>query len=391
MLIPVKLKELGDIITGNTPSKKEISYWDSKDICFVKPDSISEQGISIVKNTTEYLSEKASSKARIVTKDAVFVTCIGTIGKIGLAAEGRYAFNQQINVVVPNTKVLPKYLAYALLSSKKRLEDIANAPVVPIINKTQFGEFSVKIEDNTLLQKDIVNILDKVVGIIDFRRKELQCLDNLVKARFVEMFGDPITNSRNWPIVELGSLTEVGSSKRIFEKEYVSEGIPFYRTKEIVELSKGNSISTELYISRERYLEIKNLYGVPQKDDLLISAVGTIGTIWVVDGKQEFYFKDGNLLRIKHSDKFESVYMKYLLECLIDEYKNRMSSGTAYAALTISGLSAMKIYDVPKLVQHKFTEFAQQIDKSKVVVPSKIKNAIFAIMLSVSFGQITSI
>ena len=264
----------------------------------------------------------------------------------------------------------PAYAKYCFYSFafKQQLANITKKSV----NQASFAVKDLKrirIDVPTIdEQNKIVSILDTIKKIIANRQKELAIFDDLIKARFVEMFGDPITNSRNWPIVELGSLTEVGSSKRIFEKEYVSEGIPFYRTKEIVELSKGNSISTELYISRERYLEIKNLYGVPQKDDLLISAVGTIGTIWVVDGKQEFYFKDGNLLRIKHSDKFESVYMKYLLECLIDEYKNRMSSGTAYAALTISGLSAMKIYDVPKLVQHKFTEFAQQIDKSKVVV-----------------------
>ncbi len=168
--------------------------------------------------------------------------------------------------------------------------------------------------------------------------------------------------------VALGSVAEVGSSKRIFEKEYVSSGVPFYRTKEIVELSLGNRISTELFITRERYDEIRREYGVPQAGDLLISAVGTIGTIWIVDGKNDFYYKDGNLLRIAVSQNFNSIYLKALLEALIGAYKQKMSSGTAYAALTISALKEMLVYDVPINEQEQFAAFVEQTDKSKFEV-----------------------
>ena len=207
----------------------------------------------------------------------------------------------------------------------------------------------------------------KIESIMAFRKIELDYLDVLIKARFVEMFGDPITNPKEWKMVELGKLTTIGSSKRIFEKEYVSEGIPFYRTKEIVELSKGNSISTELFITKERFFEIKDKYGVPKKGDLLVSAVGTIGVIWIVDGSNDFYFKDGNLIRVDASEKFDSVYMKNLLENLIDDYKKQMSTGTTYNALTISGLTKLKVYDVPIELQNLFSEFVNQVYKSKVV------------------------
>ena len=196
-------------------------------------------------------------------------------------------------------------------------------------------------------QRRIAALLDKVSDLIAKRRAQLDKLDLLVKARFVEMFGDPLLDSGKYPKVPLGSLAEVGSSKRIFEKEYVSEGVPFYRTKEIVELSKGNRITTELFITRERYDEISREYGVPQTGDLLISAVGTIGVIWIVDGKNDFYFKDGNLLRVVTSEKFVPIYLKHLLESLIGAYKLEMSSGTAYAALTISALKELLVYEVP--------------------------------------------
>ena len=105
----VKLKELGEVITGNTPSKMILDYWDSDDISFVKPDIISDSGITTIVESSEYLSEKAREKARIVSENAIFVTCIGSIGKIGIAGPGYYAFNQQINVIVPNEDVVRKW------------------------------------------------------------------------------------------------------------------------------------------------------------------------------------------------------------------------------------------------------------------------------------------
>lgn len=181
----VKLKDLGTISTGNTPSKNVSEFYDSEDIGFVKPDIISDSQIDFVAKTTEYLSEAARSKARIVKKDAVFVTCIGSIGKVGIAKDNELAFNQQINAIEPNERVIPKYLAYGIFANKKKLQAIANAPVVPIINKTQFGEFEIDIADDVEEQVKIVELLDKVGSIISDRKIELEKLDELIKSRLV--------------------------------------------------------------------------------------------------------------------------------------------------------------------------------------------------------------
>ena len=267
--------------------------------------------------------------------------------------------------LIPKKNVLPEYLFYAV--SYMHLEKYYTGATIPHIYFKDYKNEEFNL-DNIEKQLEIIDVLGRCKKVIEARKQELVELDSLTKARFVEMFGDPVSNPKGWDMVELGELTGIGSSKRIFEKEYVSEGIPFYRTKEIVELSKGNSISTELYITEERFAEIKEQYGVPKAGDLLISAVGTIGIIWIVDGKNDFYFKDGNLIRVDSSDKFDSVYMKNLLENLIVEYKKQMSSGTAYAALTISGLTKMKVYDVPMELQNQFADFVRQVDKSKVAV-----------------------
>ena len=143
-----------------------------------------------------------------------------------------------------------------------------------------------------------------------------------------------------------------------------------------------------MFITEERYAEIKEQYGVPESGDLLISAVGTIGVIWIVDGKNDFYYKDGNLIRVDGSDAFDSVYMKNLLEHLISEYKKQMSSGTAYAALTISGLSKMKVYDAPIDLQIQFSDFVKQVDKSKVVVQKGLEETqnLFNSLMQQYFG-----
>ena len=198
--------------------------------------------------------------------------------------------------VAPNQDVLRTgYFFYFM--KKLRMQDHAESTTVPSVRKSKLEQVEIEVPSMDE-QIEIEKILDKTSSVILMRQKELKALDDLIKARFVEMFGDPISNPKGWNMVELGELTGIGSSKRIFEKEYVSAGVPFYRTKEIVELSKGHNISTELFITEERFAEIKEQYGVPKAGDLLISAVGTIGVIWIVDGKNDFYFKDGNLIRV---------------------------------------------------------------------------------------------
>ena len=278
-------------------------------------------------------------------------------------------------VVFSVSKGLDQQYLYYYLKSEKCLyyiKELASGSVRDNLKLSMLKEFT--IPNITLEeQRKAVMVLEQTDRLIALQERQMTVLDELVKSRFVEMFGDPLADDMRYPKVQLGSLTDVGSSKRIFEKEYVNEGIPFYRTKEIVELSRGNRITTELFITKERYDEIKKEYGVPQAGDLLISAVGTIGVIWIVDGRNDFYFKDGNLLRIDSSDRFAPIYLKYLLEALIGTYKLKMSSGTAYAALTISALKEMLVYKVPLELQNRFAAFVAEVDKSKLAVQQSLE------------------
>lgn len=277
--------------------------------------------------------------------------------------------NNAMGILADNSVLDELYFYYFMCSVD--LQHYCESTAVPSVRKARISEIEIPLPPLDE-QRRIAAVLDNVSDLIAKRRAQLDKLDELVKARFVEMFGDPLIDSGRYTKVPLGSLVEVGSSKRFFEKEYVREGIPFYRTKEIVELSKGNQITTELFITRQRYDEIKKEYGVPKAGDLLISAVGTIGVIWIVDGKNNFYFKDGNLLRVVTNEKFTPIYLNHLLETLIGAYKLRMSSGTAYAALTISALKEMLVYEVPIEEQKRFASFVEQTDKSKLTIQQSL-------------------
>ena len=279
---------------------------------------------------------------------------------------GKALLNQHIfKVVFDKLPVNKEYFVFAVEHKLAEMESKTHGATMKHIVKKDFDGTTIPYPPIEK-QAEIADHLRRITSLIDRQAEQLLLLDQLVKSRFIELFGDPLIEDDRYPRVPLGSLAEVGSSKRIFEKEYVSEGIPFYRTKEIVELSKGNRITTELFITKERYDQIRSEYGAPQKGDLLISAVGTIGVIWIVDGKNNFYFKDGNLLRVSATEKFVPEYLKYLLEALISAYKSEMSSGTAYAALTISALKEMMVYDVPHAEQEQFAAFVEQTDKSKL-------------------------
>ena len=362
----VTIKELGEIITGNTPSKKTEEFWNSEDICFVKPDIISENGINEIFESNEYISEEAKKKARVVSKDSIFITCIGSIGKIGIALDGEYAFNQQINAIIPNDKILPKYLAYNLLYNRSRLISIANAPVVPIINKSQFSDFAINIDSNKNKQLEIVNVLDKLTHIIELRNDELSALDVLIRARFVELFGDVGTGIYNYETRKLGEVASVGSSHRVFTTEFVDSGIPFYRGTEIGELANGQKPSAPYYISEEHYQQLVNGDTKPQLGDLLMPSICNKGQVWMVDTEEPFYYKDGRVLCISPDRTiFNSKFLQYFMreKTLVDYPK--MGSGSTFAEFKIFLLKDMDVLLPPLELQNQFADFFKVVDKSK--------------------------
>ena len=154
------------------------------------------------------------------------------------------------------------------------------------------------------------------------------------------------SQNKNWNKVKLGEVLEITSSKRIFMSEYKKFGVPFYRGKEIIEKHNGvKEISMPLYISEKKYLEIKNKFGIPKENDILLTSVGTLGYPYLVKKNDKFYFKDGNLTWFrKFSNTVDQKYIFYWIRSPIGKNTILSSSiGSSQAALTIDGLKKLEI------------------------------------------------
>jgi type I restriction enzyme, S subunit len=161
-------------------------------------------------------------------------------------------------------------------------------------------------------------------------------------------------------------LCNVTSSKRIYRSEYVESGIPFYRGKEIIELSKNRQIGNPLYISEQRYEEIRERFGVPKKNDILMISIGaTLGIPYLLNNNRKFYFKDGNVTWFK--DFNQKVYSPFLFTWLKSSYGNRVLwsniIGSAQPALTLDSIKNIQILLPSITIQQKIASVLSTYDK----------------------------
>ena len=358
----LKISELGKVITGNTPSKKIKEFWDKDDVGFVKPDIISDEHIVKIKSEdcNEFISNAAISKARIVPKNSIFVTCIGNIGKIGVATEN-LAFNQQINAIIPNENVNLDYLCYAIFANKTRLQDIANAPIVPLLNKSQFSEFELEFDMDINTQTRIVHELNTVSNIILKYKQELLLLDELVRARFVEMFGD---NKYEELAVEK-VCTSIVDCPHTTPKYNGDLRNPAIRTSEI---KKGFiTWDTMKYVSDEEYIE-RTARLKPQQGDIVYGREGTFGNAAILPKGYKFCLGQRVML-LRPNNEF--CISQYLLRALIsDEVYNQAlakNNASTVAHVNVKDVKNFMIPVPPLELQNQFASFVEEIDKSRLL------------------------
>ena len=370
----VSLKTLGQIVTGNTPSKSNPEYWHSDDISFVKPDILPDNKVADVWKTKECISEAARSKSRIVGENAIFVTCIGSIGKIGIATKGEFAFNQQINAIIPNSKVFPKYLAYVLLNAKPRLTVMANAPVVPIINKSQFGDFQIDISENYEEQKRISAILDSIESIITQQNQALYLLDKLVKSRFVEMFGLPGTDVHGWGMSSLGEICEINPKKS--QDARLTNGllVSFVPMPSVSE--SGDIDATQV----KPYDEVKTGFTYFAENDVLFAKItpcmengkGAIATglyNGIGFGSTEFHV----LRPAKETATPRWIYTLTVFPQFRIDAASNMTGSAGQRRVPASFLENYRVSVPPLELQNRFAAFVTEVDKSKLAVKQSLE------------------
>lgn len=371
-------KKLGDVCTierGGSPRPITDYITDSEDgINWIKIGD-AQEGSKYITSTKEKIRPEGIKKSRFVHKGDFILSNSMSFGRpYILKVDG--CIHDGWLVIHDNNEVFIKDYLYYILASPimySKFSQLAVGGVVNNLNSSLVRKVTIPLPPKST-QLAIVSELDKINELIRLKKEQLKDFDKLAQSIFYEMFGDTVENEKGWEVKMLGDVCNITSSKRIFADEYTDKGIPFYRSKEVIERSKGLPISVELFISPERYSEIKEKFGIPNIGDILVTAVGTIGKIWSIDTDEKFYFKDGNLVWLKDIDSSlaNTIFFRRLLEYLIDEYKKINANGAAYSALTIAKLKLMQCPLPPLPLQHLFAHRIEQIEHQKSEVQKAI-------------------
>jgi type I restriction enzyme S subunit len=298
---------------------------------------------------------------------------------VNLTDEDDLTFDGHLIRMRPNKEEwLPKYLYYTFKTSASRKQFIVRGKTATMTTIGQEDIADVNVPFPSLPeQQKIASFLSAVDEKIQQLTKKKVLLEDYKKGGLQQLFSGQLRfkdeNGEDYPDWEekrLGKICEMTSSKRVYLSDYVQEGIPFYRGKEISELRLNKTPSDILYISEERYNDYKSKYGVPKKDDILVTAVGTLGNILRIRNNDPFYFKDGNLIwfrKIEESPDFVEIILQWNTRELL-----KTSIGSTQKALTMVELRKLK-FDFPCIKeQQKIATYLSGIDAKIAAVNNQI-------------------
>ncbi|WP_051532866.1 restriction endonuclease subunit S [Lachnobacterium bovis] len=390
-----KLEDIFDLQMGKTPSRNNSEYWNTCDNKWISIGDLTQAG-KYITDTKEYLSDVAveESGIKIIPANTVVMSFKLSIGKTAITSEDMYS-NEAIMAFHDKHVVdlMPEYIYY-MFKYKDWDEGTNKAVMGKTLNKATLSK--VEIEVCPLeKQKKIVELLDKVSTVLDGRNEELKKLDELIKARFVELFGDPFDNEK-WDICELKDISEsMIDGSNVDPKYYDSEGdVLFLRIQNV--WRNEFRLDDSVYISRE--INNNNYYDTSLKTgDLLITKIGrfytkdsSLGRVSVYRGKDDCANYSNNIMRVRLIDSMNSEFVNALLN--LDDYqkyiKRTSKGGTDKRALSKSLIGSYPIILPPKSLQDEFVSFIKQVDKSKVAVQKALDEAqlLFDSLMQEYFG-----
>lgn len=290
-------------------------------------------------------------------------------GNVNLAS-GKFHATEHAVVVQPKTEMNVHWLYYAL--NAMNLGQYATGAAQPGLAVSKLETLSIEIP-NISEQNKIAQTLYKVEQLVNFRKQQLAKLDELVKARFVEMFGEPSSNPMGWLQTAVGaecyyikdgphkSLTDVG----------MENGYPFISVRNIV--NGYIDFSTAKYISEADYKDaIKKC--CPEKGDILYSKGGTTGIAKLVDIDIKFAnWVHLAVLKFNHNE-FNGSFFEKMLNCDYCYKQSQMlTKGIANRDLVLSAMAQIKIYKPPILLQNQFAAFVERVDQQKQTVQQSLE------------------
>lgn len=369
----VHLGDVCKVVSGSTPKTGIPEYWNG-DIKWITPAEIQEDSFYIYDSVRHItLLGKEKTGLSYMPKGTVILSSRAPIGKTAITG-CEMCCNQGFKNLICSDKIFNEYLYYFLKGKEKYLNSLGRGATFKEISKKIVEDIEILLPD-IKEQKHIATVLGCIDRVISLRQQQLAKLDELVKARFVEIFGDSEYNTKHWPVVKLSDICEVGSSKRIYKNEQSSSGVPFLRISDLNERIDGKVKNPEIFISIEKYDELKLQGMVPIAGDVLVTSRGTLGRCYIVTEEDVFYFQDGMISWLSKIDaRAASLYLSYLFSMRgIQKQIETLQAGSTVAYLSITMLKKLDIMLPPLELQQKFSSFVKCIDKLKLSTKKNIE------------------
>ena len=388
-----KLGELCSIVSGGTPSRSKVEFWNQGTIPWIKIGNLKGK---YVNEADEFITQEGlnGSSAKLLPKGTVLYTIFATLGEVGIL-EIEACTNQAIaGLSINDSKQLTTdYLYYFLKSKKTYVNDIGRGVAQNNINMSILRNFDIPVP-NLIKQKEIVSILDKVSFIINKRSKELQLLDELVKARFVEMFGDPQLNPKGWKVVNISEVVGGKVSNGFFAKrdDYVNDGnvsvlgvanIVNRMYSKIDELPRTNADDNEI----KKY-EVKYGDMLFCRSSLVAEGIGKASII--PENVQKNILFECHVIRLQLDlNKCVPEFMQTL--STMDSFRNQVIAQSKTATMTTIGQDGILKTDIilpPLESQRKFYNFIKQVNKSKSAIKKSLEETqiLFDSLMQKYFG-----
>ena len=383
------LKDLAVICAGQGAPQGNDNYCENG-TPFVKAGNLQEllegKAITSIQKVSDEVAKKY--KLKLYPKGTILFAKSGMScmkGYVYVLPQSAYVVSH-LACITPNEDA-SEYLRYYFNYHKPN--QLVKDAAYPSISLSDIGNLVVDMKSEPE-RNEIVSVLRHAESVITLRQKELQKLDELVKARFVEMFGDPEFNTFGWDTEELGTLCDVGSSKRIYQNEQSQEGVPFWRISDLISKMDIGVADSGLFIPEERYVELKDAGLVPTTGDILVTSRGTLGRCYIIKDEDKFYFQDGMISWLSsYVDGITPLYLQYLFTMPgFRKQIDGMQAGSTVAYLSIAMLKKLRVMVPPIETQNCFALFVEQLDKSKVVVQKALDEAqtLFDSLMQQYFG-----
>ena len=368
------LSELFTLQMGKTPSRDNSSYWKKSENNWISIADLTNSG-KYISNTKETLSDSAVAESGIkkIPANTVIMSFKLSLGKVAITEKEMYS-NEAIMAFIDKgvEKISPEYLYY-LLRAKDWSKGTNKAVMGATLNKATLSTIKIQLHeyDNQL---EIVNMLNRVSSSIDFRKQQLTKLDELIKARFVEMFGDLVENPKQFPCVLLGSIMTVMPQNGLYKPQsaYVQDkfGTPilridgFYNGK-VTDFNNLKRLCCTDF-EKERYLLVEN--------DIVINRVNSIeylGKCARISGLQEDTVFESNMMRFHLDDsKVNSTYITTVLcsQYIYRQILTRAKKAVNQASINQGDVQSLNVVVPPLSLQNQFADFVAEVDKSKADV-----------------------